>query len=248
LAPLCAFLCCTAMLVGFFIVDRFVMPRIVHINRGWVTVPQVAGLEYEAAREKLYGSGLRLLVKDRVYSTTFEQNHVMVQDPAPASRVKTAERRGVEAVVSKGPEVARVPELHNLYELQARRELLKAGFAVGKLTQRYDRKVPKDRFISSIPAPGSMASRETPVAMVVSKGPEPTHAEVPSMVGEALSVAKQRIEEAGLKTGTIETRYASTAQPGMVISQSVPPGRQAALGSTVNLVVSAQSGKSGSEQ
>jgi beta-lactam-binding protein with PASTA domain len=63
------------------------------------------------------------------------------------------------------------------------------------------------------------------------------------MVGEALSVAKQRLEEAGLKTGTIETRYSSTAQPGIVISQSAPPGRQAALGSAVNLVVSAKSGK-----
>jgi serine/threonine-protein kinase len=228
------------MLVGILVVDNLVMPRIVHVNRGWVTVPVLRAVPYEQARQRLYDVGLRLSVRGREYNDSVAEQCVISQEPPAGERLNTAERRGVNVVMSKGPEVARVPQVVGGFEYQAKRELRKQGFEVGGAIHRYDPKVPKDHVISVSPPAGTRISREMPVSMTVSKGPEPTEAAVPNLVGEMLSDAKKLLEENELTTGDVTYRYSATSMPGRVLSQSSPPGASIPLHSAVNLVVCAE--------
>jgi len=89
------------------------------------------------------------------------------------------------------------------------------------------------------PPRGTIISREVCVEITVSKGPKPTHAEVPNVIGETLSDAKRLVEESGLNVGKVEYRMNTPTRPGTVISQSVSPGTNAPLESAVDLVISA---------
>lgn len=69
-----------------------------------------------------------------------------------------------------------------------------------------------------------------------------TDAVVPDVVGKSTIVATGLIEDAGLRTGRVETRD-SRQSPDTVLEQSPIAGQRATRGSTVNLVVAASSGQ-----
>ena len=240
IVPLAALVSLSGVVAGILFIDRLVMPRLVHANRGTVLVPSIAGQAWEDAREKLYGAGLRIQVQGREYNNHVARDHIIGQQPAAGETMNTAERRGVYVIVSKGPEIGVVPDVVGIAEYQARRELLKQGFAIGKVNRRFSDTAPKDAVISLSPGPGTAISREMPVDMTISKGVEPTTAEVPTLVGEPLSSAKKMLDDIGLKTGTIESRPSPGAQPGTVVSQSMAPGSSVPFGSEINLVVSTE--------
>jgi len=240
IVPIAALISLSGVVAGILIIDRLVMPRLVHVNRGTVAVPAIAGLAWEDAREKLYETGLRIQVQGREYNNRIARDHIISQEPAAGESMNTAERRGVYVIVSKGPETGVVPDVVAVSEHLARRELLKQGFAIGKIIRRFSDTAPKDAVISLSPAPGTTMSREMPVDLTVSKGIEPTTTEVPTLVGEPLSSAKKLLDDTGLKTGTIESRQSPGAQPGTVVSQSAAPGSSVSFGSEINLVVSTE--------
>lgn len=240
IAPLALVCMFVAGLLGLLIVDKLVMPRIVKVDRGWVTVPDLQGLPFEQARQELYDVGLRLAVRDRVYHDDVPDNAVIFQEPEPGTRLDTQERRGISVVMSRGSESAPVPAILSLPEHQAKRMLKKQGFDIGSVSMKYSDEVPKDHVIKCDPQPGIVTSRDFAVGLVVSKGPEPTHAVVPNLVGEMLSEAKTYLQDAGLTAGTIKHQINTTSLPGSVISQSVAPGTSVPLKSSVDIVVSAR--------
>ena len=53
-------------LIGVIVIDKKIMPHIVHIDRGMVTVPSLVGLSWEDARQELFNQGsARLPVNNR---------------------------------------------------------------------------------------------------------------------------------------------------------------------------------------
>jgi len=225
------------MLAGAIIVDRVIMPRVVKLDRGVVEVPSLEDLPWTQARQKLFDLGLRCQVTGRSYNDEVEEDHILSQNPAAGTMLDKAERRGVQVVVSKGPEIARVPTVRGLGARGARRKLRKHGFAVGTVYRHYSGAVPKDKVMFLKPEPGAVVSREVPIDITVSKGPEPTHGEVPNLIGETLAAAKAQIRESGLKLGSVKTAHSATLDPGTIMSQSVPPGTTVPFESAVNVVV-----------
>ena len=61
---------------------------------------------------------------------------------------------------------------------------------------------------------------------------------VPNVVGMDQTAAESMITAAGLTVGTVTTAYSTTAAPGCVISQSLPPGDIVINGSSVEIVIS----------
>jgi len=225
-------------LCGIFIVDRFVMPNITDIkNRGVVKVPEILNLKLEAARQELYDIGLRLQIQSWQYNDTVDKDVVVSQNPPPEQNVKKGRHIFVE--VSKGKEIGKIPAVAAMTERNGKKVLREAGFSNIRVYKSYSEKYDKDIIAMTNPSRGTVISREVCVEITVSKGPKPTHAEVPNVIGEALSEAKRLIEESGLKVGSVEYRMNTQARPGSVISQSVSPGASAPLESPVNLVISA---------
>jgi serine/threonine-protein kinase len=221
---------------GLFIVDRLVMPQIIGVSgRDVLDVPEIVKMPSEEARQKLYDIGLRLQVVGNDYSSSFPQGTIISQQPVSGEKVKKG--RHVCVTVSNGDEVARIPLVKKMSERAARTALRDAGFDNIQTKKNYHEEIPVDAVINADPPSGVKTSREVPVTVWVSKGPKPTHAVMPNVVGEMLSEAKVLLEDSGLTLGKVEYRAGAGSNSGMIISQSVSPGNSIPLESAVNLVV-----------
>lgn len=235
--PLCLLFLAVGSLVGFFVVDRKVMPKVVGVHRDVLPAPDVRGMEYEAARNKFYGVGLLTEVRTREFDDSVAEGKVLSQYPDPGEMVKKG--RKIALTVSRGPEAAQIPSLRRINERQARLDLRKSGFTVGNVRKAYHESVPVDAVIETFPPAGTITSRAMDLDLIVSRGPKPTHAVMPNVIGDILSEAKKKIVDAGLKVGAVTYQNNATLVPGTVMSQSTPPGANAALESSVDLVISA---------
>ncbi len=236
--PLTILLIIVGGIGGLFIIDRLVLPNLPGIsNKGIIAVPNVVGLSKSEARQGLYDIGLRLQVQEREYNDKLENDIVLRQRPDSQEKVKKG--RHVFVVLSKGPEVNRLPEVIKLPERRGKKVLRDAGFSRIKVFRAYNERYDKDIIVRLNPKVGTVISREVPIEITISKGPRPTHATVPNVIGEILSEAKLQIDESGLLVGKIGHKVNANLKPGTIISQSISPGTNAPLESKINLVVSA---------
>jgi len=235
--PLGVILGCVGILGGIFSVDRFIMPKIAGVDRDMVQTPDVHGVPYEDGRNRLFGVGLLTEIRGREFDDKIADGSIIDQFPEAGAMVKKGRR--IAVTVSRGSEVAVIPPLAKLTERQARMELRKSGFTVGRVRKTFSETHPLDEIIESFPPSGTAISRAMEVELVVSRGARPTHGEVPNIIGESLSEARKAIEEAGLKVGKIDYQNNPVLVPGTVVSQSAAPGSKIPLDSSINLVISA---------
>jgi serine/threonine-protein kinase len=235
--PLLFFLTAVGGLAGFIAVDRYLMPRVVGVTRDMVSTPDVQGMEYEAGRNKFFGVGLLTEVRGREFDDSIPEGAIISQYPEPETMVKKG--RKIAVTVSRGAEAAMIPMIRLMTERQARQELKKAGFNVGDVKKQHHEVHAADVVIDVFPPAGTKISRAMDIDLVLSKGPKPTHAEVPNIIGESLAEARKKIESAGLKVGKIDYQNNSSLVPGTVVSQSAAPGAKVPLDSQVGIVISA---------
>ena len=108
--------------------------------------------------------------------------------------------------------------------------------ALGNVTEAYDDKVPAGVVLSQDPAKGTEVRHGTPVALVVSKGPQPIP--VPDVRGQPQDAAVKAIQDAGLKAVIApETVNDKTVPKGAIVSQA-PANGSLFKGDTVTLTVS----------
>lgn len=236
--PLAIVVCIAGAVIGMLVVDRLIMPQIVSVDKGIVEVPDLIDMPWRDARQKLYNKGLRLNQTAKEYNDTIARGNIISQEPAPGTKMDKSKRRSVKVKVSKGSEIATVPDMRNIKVRIATRKLQEQGFHVEETIKRYANTVDKDNVITTDPEPGVEISREVPVKVYVSKGKKPTKTTVPNLVGEMLSDARRMIKENDLVVGTITTEKTASSKPGMVISQSLSPGNNVPFHSTIDLTVS----------
>ncbi|MDG5816439.1 PASTA domain-containing protein [Chitinispirillales bacterium ANBcel5] len=234
--PLTIVLGCIGLFLGLFIVDRLVMPNIVGVNRGIVQVPDITGLQFDEARDRLLSVGLRIERRGREFNDEVESGAIITQLPETGKEVKQGRR--IAVTVSRGKEIATIPEMIDYTENQARLRLRREGFTVGSVRRIYSESRDADKVIDTDPPGGTKISRAMEVTILVSRGARPTHTEVPNLIGENLESARERIEENGLTVGQVNHENNPSLSPGTVISQSVSPGTQVPFESSINLVVS----------
>jgi len=235
--PLGLVLGCVGILGGIFGVDRFVMPKIAGVDRDMVQTPDVQGLPYEDGRNSFFGVGLLTEIRGREFDEKVANESIISQFPEAGTMVKKG--RKIAVTVSRGSEVAMIPPLGKLTEHQARAELRKSGFTVGRVRKTFSAHHPQDHVIESVPPSGTTTSRAIEVELVISRGARPTHGEVPNVIGESLASARKAIEDVGLKVGRVEYQNNPALVPGTVVSQSVAPGSKVPFESVVNLTISA---------
>jgi eukaryotic-like serine/threonine-protein kinase len=221
---------------GMFFVDTFIMPNIVGINRDMVTVPSIKGMEWEKGRQRLYEDGLLNEIRSREYDDKLPEGSILDQFPHAGTKVKKGRR--IAVTLSKGKEIAVIPDVKDLTERQARIELKKRGFSIGKIKKTYSETRELDKVIDAFPQSGTTISRAMEVELIISKGPKPTHAEAPNIVGESLAEARKKIEDVGLIVGSMQYKDNPSLLPGTIVSQSVPPGTRVPLESSIDLVIS----------
>lgn len=205
-----------------------------YINSGQFTqVPSLLGQTQQTAERRLSDEGLGLKGVDRVFSDTVERGAVVSSDPGSGDRIRG--NGSVRLVVSRGPEIVRVPDVVGSSLADARRSLKKVGLAPGMVTREFSEDVARGEVVRTDPRAGTDRNPDTAVALVVSKG---SPVDVPDVTGLSAEDATAELEEQGLEAEVLPGRINSAEAAGDIAEQSPGEGAEAAEGDTIELTVS----------
>jgi RHS repeat-associated protein len=197
-------------------------------------VPNVVGMTQAAAQAAIIGAKLTVGTITQANSATVLAGSVISQSPVAGTSV--AEGSSVSLVISSGPVMIIVRNVVGLTQAAAQAAIQAAGLQVGTVTTANSPTVPAASVISQNPPAGNSVPEGSLVDLAISLGP--VMVTVPSVVGMTQDAAQSAIIGAQLAVGTITSGYHDTIPPGSVITQDPAGGSSAALGSSVNLVVS----------
>ncbi|WP_328998807.1 Stk1 family PASTA domain-containing Ser/Thr kinase [Kribbella sp. NBC_00709] len=192
-------------------------------------VPQLVGLQLEAAQQAL--SPIKLITGQisEVYSETVPQGRVIVISPRFNTVVKPG--TAINFAVSKGKRPIGVPDWTGKSYRDANKALRKLGFVVSRTTQ-YDEKVAEGNVISQSPNSGTLFAKDK-VTLVVSLGPPLV--DVPDVKRKSTADAQKILTDAGFKVTVQKAPF--NLGLNIVAAQSPSAGKKAQPGSTITITV-----------
>ena len=224
----------TVILFGIGLGGAFYSMKVMMTGKQ-VQVPNLVGKDIVSALATLNEVDLRLKIARQEYNSTVAENHVISQQPVAGIRVKTG--RDIKIVVSRGAELALIPDLTQENMLTVRLKLMEQGLKPGKIIYiRHPKEA--EQVVAQFPPPGGRLARGKEVDLIVSQGPPHLAYLMPDMVGQPVGAAVIKLKSLGLEVS--EPKY--EAYPGLpqgtIISHSPWPGYRVQTGDTVTLVVS----------
>ena len=197
-------------------------------------LPDVTGLDVDAARSALSVIGLTMREAQQVASETVPLGTV-ISWSVPEQAGLTAGSQvpkgtTIEVVVSSGSSNRTVPNLGGLTVEEATARLALGELVLGSTSEEFSTTVGVGRVIASNPAAGAGATVGAAVNVVVSKGPDLV--KMPKVVGATLQAATDALTKAGLKVGSV-----TGGQDGTVSWSNVSAGDLVLRGSTVALTM-----------
>ncbi|HUT28368.1 MAG TPA: PASTA domain-containing protein [Sedimentisphaerales bacterium] len=201
------------------------------VSLGQPLVPNVVGMTEPSATGAITAvDNLTVGSVTDQYSDTVAAGLVISQTPAPNTPVAIGS--SVDLVVSLGrPEV---PDVVGMTEANAVATVTGVDNLTTSVAYEYSDTVASGLVISQSPASGTVVPIGSVVDLIVSYG----QPEVPNVVDMTESEANLAIVSAGLTVGVVAYEYSDTVEAGIVINQEPEGGTTAAVGSSVNLVVS----------
>ncbi|GFH35080.1 Stk1 family PASTA domain-containing Ser/Thr kinase [Streptomyces pacificus] len=165
-------------------------------------------------------------------------------------RLRAPRRRALAAVVAvllllgagagvwyiSSGQFTRVPTVLGQTEAVARQRLSAAGLGVEAVRQDFSDAYDRGTVMEVSPAPGQRVRHDTPVVLVVSRGPEVVT--VPELGGLTLADARSALRKAGLAPGVITREFSDEAAQGTVVGSDPAAGTARRPDSAVALVVS----------
>lgn len=197
------------------------------------TVPDVKNKTVAEAQQLLRTAGFQSEPRD-VFDDDILAGLTVGTEPESGAQVRKFQP--ITLFVSKGAQLFPLPTLTGGTLAEAKTALNAAEMALGNVTEAFDEKVPAGVVISQDPAKGTEARHGTPVALVVSKGPQPIP--VPDVRGLAQDAAVKALQDVGLKAViSPETVNDKTVPKGAIVSQAPATGTLI-KGEAVTLTVS----------
>ena len=208
-----------------------------------VTVPNFVGQTLGQSQEAAEAVGLTVEQVEARNSNTVRAGQVMLQNPEAGTPVSPG--RTITVVVSRGPVLARVPNVAGQPYERAAAQLDGLGFDVAR-TNAPSRTAPQGTVIEQTPAAGTEAAGGTTVRLTVSAGDLVT---VPDVFGMSYETAQSTLRAAGFTVNSVNpmTRAQIEAQnarffqvypnarDGQVISQTLPAGQQYERGTAIGI-------------
>ncbi|WP_193106414.1 Stk1 family PASTA domain-containing Ser/Thr kinase [Brachybacterium sp. FME24] len=191
-------------------------------------VPDLVGLDLDAATAAVEDQGLQLVEDDAEYSESIPAGEIIDQSQEAEALPAGGE---VHVVVSQGRQPITIPDQTGKSGDSARSALEAAGFTVTD-SSAHSGSVPAGAVISQSPASGT-GHRGDSVALVTSLGPEMV--KVPDVFQTPEAEAKATLEAAGFAVTVQHDR----GEPvfGLVYEQSAAAGSELEKGSTVTITV-----------
>lgn len=197
------------------------------------TVPDVKNKTVAEAQQLLRTAGFQSEPQD-VFDDDILAGLAVGTEPESGAEVRKFQP--ITLFVSKGAQLFPLPDLTGVTLDEAKIALNAAEMALGNVTETFDEKVPAGVVLSQDPVKGTEVRHGTPVALTVSKGPQPIP--VPDVRGLAQDAAVKALQDAGLKAVIAPETVNDKAVPkGAVVSQ-VPANGTLIRGEAVTLTVS----------
>jgi eukaryotic-like serine/threonine-protein kinase len=202
----------------------------VSVGRPRAEVPDVVGEAYPDALQIVRDAGFEV-DREEEFSPDVEEGDVISQNPEGG--VRAVQGSTVTLVVSKGQEVAVIPDVVGLDRSTAQSQLRDAGFEVNVL------EVPSDSgegtVVEQNPPGGTEAPKGSTVRINVSSGPET--AAVPDVLDQDRESAVDELEAEGFSVDVVEEDTDDPTKEDVVLEQSPDAGQEAEVGSTVTITV-----------
>jgi serine/threonine-protein kinase len=210
------------------------------LSRTWVKqeipVPDVTELPAPDAQRILAEKDLKMAVQREIFHPEIPKEHIISQDPLPDTLTKSG--RTIQVVVSKGPQLVRVPNVVGTSQIIADVNITNADLTLGEISQAYSSQYANGIVIDQYPEAGTEVPEKTPVNLVVSKGPEPQNVSMPPLVGLDLKIAEARLQEKGLILEEVSRQKSEVYPRDFVIEQNPIAGKEIIQGTGVKLIVS----------
>ncbi len=189
-----------------------------------VAVPVVAQKSLTDAQTILIQAGFVVSV-DRRYDETIPKDVVISTDPAGGGRA--VPESTVKVIASNGPAPVAIPDVAGRSPADAS-QILSAKHLNPVARNAFSDTVPAGQVIGTDPPSGTSVPRDSPVAVLVSQGPQLVA--VPNEVGQSVDTASQELRAAGLVPNV-----QNFGPGGRVRAQDPPAGTMVKRGSSVTL-------------
>lgn len=216
------------LVVAFLVFPAGVIPRD-------VKVPNVAGLTYEEAEQRLAQAGFRTEKGEQRYNSAAPRNTVLEQSPPPGTREGIGQT--ITLVVSGGQRSVVVPTVSGMSRADAQSTLEQAGFTVGD-QQESRSSLPRGEVVGTRPAAGAQVSVPATVTLIVSAGAATT--QMPDLVGRDADEARQTLAQLGMRDVSFVFDPGAGGAPHTVVGQSPVAGASVPPGMSVQLRVAGE--------
>ncbi len=202
-----------------------------------VTVPNVVGRLFDEASTILTDKGLVVAepVERVVNDPQVKPGTVLEQNPLAQAQVKTGAT--VTLTIAKAPRTFTVPDLTDTTLDEATALLADKGLTIGTTTEQASDSIDVDHIISQDPLPNAEVTKDTPVDVVVSTGPEITDVTVPDVTCLSFGQAKSQLTAAGLQINNDGTAPVNPlcSNPNKIAAQDPASGATVPSGTVVNV-------------
>ncbi len=215
------------------LLNEVIMPAYTNYDEG-VTVPDITQVSLEEAQERLTEYGLRFEIAERRTNSAMPADYVIDQTPSAAKIVKPNRKIYLTVNTTSNPTVE-VPDVVNLSRRNAEIQLQNHGLRVG--TTSYETSRFKTRVLRQSIKAGDVVPEGTVIDLTVSDGLGQKMVEMPKIIGDRLSEAQKKIQEAGLRIGEIRFRPTKEVTPNIILDYS-PKKQEVSDGDSLRLIVS----------
>ncbi|HRE41523.1 MAG TPA: PASTA domain-containing protein [Ignavibacteria bacterium] len=218
-----------------FLFNSLLMPWYVkHTNT--TLVPDVIGLNFIEAKQKIEAVGLEVKQGDVKYDESKPIGLVLEQNPPAGQNVKMDRR--IYLTVCGGEQLVEVPRLIGRSIRDAKFSLEQRNLQIGDIVKKFSFDIPEDFIVSQVVQPGSKVRKNTKIDLILSNGPELGNLRIPDLIGKKLEEAKKIVTDSKLKIGKINYISSNDVPPGQVLDQYPKKEKSAYENTSVDLFIS----------
>ncbi len=197
-----------------------------------IKVPDLSGKTYADAETELAALGLKIENKGEVSSDTYKEGEIANQEPVAGTAVD--KDTTVSVVISNGKGSIDVPNVVGESESSAIDALEEMGFKPDK-TYSYSDTVAAGDVISQNPTSGSKAKEGDTITITISQGREAVTVPDVYTTYKSEEQAKSLLADFNI---SVKTAYSDTYPEGIVMAQSIEPGKQVEKGTSITITIS----------
>ena len=193
----------------------------------------MVGRDVKGATQLLTQKGFGVRLGASVHSSSVPKG--LVAKTNPSAGAKVARHSVIVLIPSGGPYAVTVPNVVNMSDADARKQLQKAGLTLRVSQIVPNVNIPPQTVMDQEPNGGSQAAPGSTVVVEESGGPNAVT--VPSVVGGTIEDARNALAQAGLTVGVVAQVADPSTTAGTVVSQNPQAGSQTSAGTSVDLYV-----------